>query len=411
MISYAQNFEDVMLWRALKHIENGFYIDVGAWSPDIDSVTRVFYENGWYGINVEPNPEFHLQYLDKRARDINLKVAISNEVGITDIFFSTNPGLSSLNRDIAEGHKSIEWDVIPSKVEVTTLSNICTEHCQRKDIHFLKVDVEGLEKNVLLGNDWGTFRPWIIVVEATLPMSQVENYIEWEYILLEADYEFIYADGLNRFYVAKEHSELKASFTYPPNVFDGFVLANQVFAESRAHQAEQNANEANARAHQAEQSANEANARASQAEQNANEAWQHYHMIEGSNSWKTTKPLRLAGKFARWFVYGFYHWLTFSPTSRTRRVVKRKILEIKNFINTKPQLKSKIMKILDHFPKLKSRLKRIGQQHPVILATTSIEFINERREVNGESINLSPQARKIYNDLKIAIKHQQQERH
>jgi len=29
-ISYAQNFEDVMLYRTLKHIEKGFYIDVGA---------------------------------------------------------------------------------------------------------------------------------------------------------------------------------------------------------------------------------------------------------------------------------------------------------------------------------------------------------------------------------------------
>ena len=54
-VSYAQNFEDVMLWRALKHISNGFYIDVGAWSPDIDSVTRIFYEHGWRGVNVEPN--------------------------------------------------------------------------------------------------------------------------------------------------------------------------------------------------------------------------------------------------------------------------------------------------------------------------------------------------------------------
>ena len=39
-ISYSQNLEDVMLWRALKHIENGFYIDVGAGSPTVDSVTK-----------------------------------------------------------------------------------------------------------------------------------------------------------------------------------------------------------------------------------------------------------------------------------------------------------------------------------------------------------------------------------
>lgn len=62
MISYAQNFEDVMLWRALKHVKKGFYVDVGAWSPDNDSVTRFFYENGWHGINIEPNSDFNAEY-------------------------------------------------------------------------------------------------------------------------------------------------------------------------------------------------------------------------------------------------------------------------------------------------------------------------------------------------------------
>lgn len=54
IVSYAQNFEDVMLWRALGHIENGFYVDIGAQHPTIDSVSKAFYERGWSGINVEP---------------------------------------------------------------------------------------------------------------------------------------------------------------------------------------------------------------------------------------------------------------------------------------------------------------------------------------------------------------------
>ena len=45
MISYAQNFEDVILWRALKHVEAGRYIDIGANDPEKDSVTKVFYDN------------------------------------------------------------------------------------------------------------------------------------------------------------------------------------------------------------------------------------------------------------------------------------------------------------------------------------------------------------------------------
>ena len=56
MITYAQNFEDVMLERALKSVSAGTYIDVGAWHPEFDSVTRHFYERGWSGINIEPVP-------------------------------------------------------------------------------------------------------------------------------------------------------------------------------------------------------------------------------------------------------------------------------------------------------------------------------------------------------------------
>ena len=58
IVSYAQNFEDVMLHRALKNIDQGFYIDVGANDPEIDSVTKAFYDMGWRGINIEPVAEW-----------------------------------------------------------------------------------------------------------------------------------------------------------------------------------------------------------------------------------------------------------------------------------------------------------------------------------------------------------------
>ena len=72
IISYAQNGEDIILNRVFMGEKNGFYIDVGAGKPNDDSVTKVFYDLGWRGINIEPHPEnFHL--LDKeRKRDINL---------------------------------------------------------------------------------------------------------------------------------------------------------------------------------------------------------------------------------------------------------------------------------------------------------------------------------------------------
>jgi FkbM family methyltransferase len=244
IISYAQNFEDVMLWRALNHIKYGFYIDVGAWSPDIDSVTRIFYEHGWNGVNVEPNPEFNGQLRERRPRDQNLCVAIGDHEGSLTMNFMDNPGLSTLDDAIATQHKNAGWHLERSSVQVTTLSTLWQQYVSAgQDVHFLKVDVEGFEKAVLLGNDWTNNRPWIVVLEATLPMSQIESHTDWEQILFATNYQFVYADGLNRFYVADEHGELVSAFKYPPNVFDGFVLASQVNADTRAQQAEDRANQ------------------------------------------------------------------------------------------------------------------------------------------------------------------------
>ena len=163
--------------------------------------------------------------------------------------------------------------------------------------------------------------------------------------------------------------------------------------------------QANTRASQAEQSANESKIRAEIAEQNAQNAWQHYHMIENSNSWKITKPLRLLGKFSRWFVSGSYHWLTFSPTSRPRRVLKRKLIELKHYINARPKFKYKIINILNKFPTLQARLKRIGntEYECSIIQGSKIEI------QNLEFMHLSPQAKKIYNDLKYIIEQRKNE--
>jgi FkbM family methyltransferase len=252
-ISYAQNFEDVMLWRALRGIKNGFYIDVGAWSPKIDSVTRAFYERGWRGINIEPNPEYHAQLLTERNRDVNLCIGISDRDGSRIMNFLSNPGLSTFDEAITQKHSIAGLKIDKQEVEDITLKTLWEKHVpEGQEVHFLKVDVEGHEEAVLRGNDWSKYRPWIVVVEATLPMSQEECYKEWEPIILDASYLFAYADGLNRFYVADEHNDLLSAFKYPSNVFDDFKLGAQHEAETRACEAEAKSQEAETRACEAE---------------------------------------------------------------------------------------------------------------------------------------------------------------
>jgi glycosyltransferase involved in cell wall biosynthesis len=64
-VSYAQNFEDVMLWRALRSVERGFYIDVGANDPTLYSVTKAFHIRGWRGINIEPAAGFVARFAQR----------------------------------------------------------------------------------------------------------------------------------------------------------------------------------------------------------------------------------------------------------------------------------------------------------------------------------------------------------
>jgi hypothetical protein len=68
--SYAQNFEDVMLRRALQNVARGFYIDVGAQDPIVDSVSMGFYEEGWRGVHVEPVAAYAAKLRAQRPDEI-----------------------------------------------------------------------------------------------------------------------------------------------------------------------------------------------------------------------------------------------------------------------------------------------------------------------------------------------------
>lgn len=223
-----------MLWRALGHIREGFYIDVGAWSPDKDSVTKAFYDRGWRGINVEPNPLLHAELARNRTRDINLKVAIGAHPGKAVMNFVDNSGLSTLSDAVAARHRAAGRGMNRSEVDVLSLQDIFSAHVpDGQPIHFLKIDVEGMEGDIIRGFPWSRIRPWVLVIEATEPMSQEATHASWEPSLTGADYVFAYWDGLNRFYVAQEHASLALKFSAPPNVFDGFELAQSALLNER----------------------------------------------------------------------------------------------------------------------------------------------------------------------------------
>jgi FkbM family methyltransferase len=226
LISYAQNQEDIMLWRAVQNVRQGFYIDVGAAHPSDLSVTKLFYDHGWSGINIEPNADYYERLIAERPRDVNLAVVATSAPGERVFHHVIGTGLSTLDNETALQHERKGFKVKTAMVQCRTLADICVDYRPNGSIHFLKIDVEGSEGEVLKGADFRRFRPWIVLVEATRPMSQDLDYVSWEPALLEHDYQFVWFDGLNRFYVASEHvAHLIEHFSVQPNVFDGFVRA------------------------------------------------------------------------------------------------------------------------------------------------------------------------------------------
>ena len=233
MITYAQNFEDVMLARAFRNQALGFYIDVGAMDPIEGSVTKHFYDRGWHGINVEPDQRSYIRIQEQRPRDINLCVALGDREEARTFYQFEAQGISTFHPKFrryfeAKGQKSAERNV-----EVMTLQRVCLEHVT-SDIDFLKIDAEGWEGPIIRGADWVTVRPRVVLIEATEPFSHIPRWNEWEPDLLKAAYCFVYYDGLNRFYIRSEEPGLREAFAYPPNVLDEFIPFSTAAAQERA---------------------------------------------------------------------------------------------------------------------------------------------------------------------------------
>lgn len=222
--SYAQNFEDILLWRALKHIPQGRYVDVGAQHPVVDSVSKGFYERGWRGIHFEPVPLYAELLRQDRPDETILQMALSDQDGVLELHVIPDTGLSTAIKAYANHHKERGYEYqtiqVPTQTMKTALASLAGQ-----PVHWLKIDVEGFEEQVLRGWDSDALRPWIIVIEATVPLSTETRYNGADRLLTAAGYQFVYFDGLNRFYVAPEHMELASALRTPPNIFDGAELS------------------------------------------------------------------------------------------------------------------------------------------------------------------------------------------
>ncbi|MGZ8152718.1 MAG: FkbM family methyltransferase [Methylovulum sp.] len=437
-ISYAQNFEDVMLWRALKHVQNGVYVDVGAQHPVIDSVSKAFYARGWRGVHIEPVPQYAELLRQDRPDEVVLQVALSDSEGTLELNVIPETGLSTAVDDYAQRHLN-ERGFQSQRIHVPVLTlTSALQSLVGKDVHWLKIDVEGLEEKVLKGWNSQLLRPWIMVVEATIPNSPVTDFMSWDAILTNAQYRFVYFDGLNRFYIAEEHAELAEAFTCPPNVFDNIevtassMLCSGVVASHKAIEklAEElsaaNENNIQLQAHieklaeelkmdnegsaqlqahieiLAEElnMANEGNTQLqayaehlqkelNRSNDEVNKLVREQQLIYSSKSWLITLPLRKGRQIAG---------LLLGPA---KKIVKSMLVRTMRYVLVNRQLTATALSLLGKFPELKQRLRLLAMRSG-LLANRSVQYTQQHTK-EASINNLSSRANLIYADLQRAI--------
>ena len=180
--TFSQEGEDMLLRRMIKLAEPGFYVDVGAHHPLRFSNTYFLYKQGWRGINIDPNPGTKALFDSYRPQDINLDEVVSDVDGST-VFFDiySEPALNSA----VSGRRAGLEQFFSHTVERVTsrLDTILNKHLPAGvDVNVLSIDVEGLDLQVLMSNNWDIVRPQYVLTETEVNLmdpnaSDVVNYM------------------------------------------------------------------------------------------------------------------------------------------------------------------------------------------------------------------------------------------
>ncbi len=193
--AYSQEGEDMILRRIFNDKKSGFFVDVGAFHPTRFSNTYYFYKRGWRGINIDAMPDSMNKFDKQRPRDINVEVPIASKKHSLKYFAFNEPALNTFSEELAaerngkDGYKIL----FERDIETYTLKEVLDKYLPDdvKEIDFYSIDVESLDFDVLISNDWSKYKPKIILIEDL--KFDVNNLSKSEIVsfLAEKDYKFL----------------------------------------------------------------------------------------------------------------------------------------------------------------------------------------------------------------------------
>lgn len=195
-VSYAQEGEDVLLWRIIgrQRKEPGVYIEVGSNHPWKCSNTAFFYQLGWKGVAIDPNPDFAALFARERPRDVFLNVGVGDEAGellyhrFTESLFNT----FSVEQAAALAARGISQAGTPVPVEIMRLRDALARIWpEGKKIDLLSIDAEGMDECVIRGHDFERYPADNVIVEFDYPVLEPGREPPVVAMLRDRDYVFV----------------------------------------------------------------------------------------------------------------------------------------------------------------------------------------------------------------------------
>ncbi len=203
--SFSQYHEDLIIDAILGCSQEGFYIDVGANHPQLLNNTKRFYDKGWRGVNIEPNPTLFNLLQQERINDINLNVGLGKEKGEMYFYLLDPDSLSTFNLKTAESAIESLGARLVSRllIDVNTLKDVLESYISEQSIDFMSIDVEGYEEEVIAGGDWHKFRPKLLLMEINQRGKELIDSMQ------QKDYRLIYSNGTNGIFIDDKANVIK----------------------------------------------------------------------------------------------------------------------------------------------------------------------------------------------------------
>ncbi len=171
-ISFSQFGEDVAAHTLLKqyHIEQGFYLDIGAYHPVYLSNTYLFYQRGWSGITVEPTPGSAADFRAIRPRDTHLDCVVAPHAEAATVpfyCFAEQSPYNTLSEELARDHarrNACNYDTL--HLPCLTATQILDRYLPTgRQLDLLCTDCEGMDAAILTTMDWPRHVPKVVVFE------------------------------------------------------------------------------------------------------------------------------------------------------------------------------------------------------------------------------------------------------